>query len=306
MNGIVDKENQPDAGRYAVAQIRMSIQEIRPHVRHVNVSQYQPGQVVGPRKIYDHQFIYVRQGFGAMEIDGVLYPARPGDLYHYGPDVIHRFLGDTAKPFFLWGVHFDFTQHFPELPFPIESFQPAHFKADLITETVSFADFAGFAPHLSLPPDNRIRSLLLDLLHEYDHGLKHHQVCLDGLLTALIALIARYTELGHGLPLGNLSTADDVMTYIQEHYPEDLSNDSIGSHFHFHPAYLNRLVRARTGRSIQQYIIDLRVRKALDLIANTNTRIEQISRAVGYPDAHYFSRLIRKKTGHSPSQLRRQ
>jgi len=59
-----------------------------------------------------------------------------------------------------------------------------------------------------------------------------------------------------------------------------------------------------TGMTIHQYVIQLRIKKALNLILNTDKSICDISLEVGYEDIHYFSRLFKKKTGYTPSIIK--
>ena len=54
-----------------------------------------------------------------------------------------------------------------------------------------------------------------------------------------------------------------------------------------------------------QYIIQLRMTNALNLLDNTSYNIIQVANAVGYDDAYYFSRLFKKNVGVSPTEYRK-
>lgn len=69
------------------------------------------------------------------------------------------------------------------------------------------------------------------------------------------------------------------------------------SHFH-------ALFRAFAGKTPVQYRNYLRVSYAKSLLCNSDTRVEEIARAVGFDDAFYFSRLFKSLTGASPRQWR--
>ena len=58
------------------------------------------------------------------------------------------------------------------------------------------------------------------------------------------------------------------------------------------------------GVSPQQYLIDLRLRNARDLLISTDLSISEVARSVGYDDPLYFSRLYRKHYGLSPRESR--
>ena len=80
---------------------------------------------------------------------------------------------------------------------------------------------------------------------------------------------------------------------------QDLA-DSIG----LNRSYLHRLFKSAIGSSVQEYLLDLRIRKACALLKSTELPVSIISLSVGYEDTLYFSRLFKRKKGVSPSQYR--
>ena len=278
--------------------------EQNPHVRYVNLLQCNPGFKEGPRQIYDHQFIYVHKGRGKMEIAEKTYTALPGDVFFYGPGVTHAFYADEDDPFLLTGIHFDFTGHFKDLPFPIGPFQIHLFKKELMTEKVNFIDFPGFTAHINVSTNTKIRELILDMVKDYEEGRIYSLQYINGLFRAFLAIVARCTLLNTIAPNSKDDIIHSVIHFIQENYNENLTNKFIASKFHFHQNYLNQLMLAHTGVTLRQYLIDFRIRKALDMLLNTQYNVSEIARAVGYEDPHYFSRVFKKKTGLCPSHIK--
>ena len=64
--------------------------------------------------------------------------------------------------------------------------------------------------------------------------------------------------------------------------------------------------KKQMGKSPNEYIIDLRMQFAKNLITNTNMSIKQISERVGYSDQYFFSRLFKKNFGVSPQGYRKE
>lgn len=282
----------------------IDFKEISPNVRYVNLLQCPPAFHEGPRMIYDHQFIYVHKGKGVIEIDGSSYRAVPGDLFFYGPAVAHSLSADEKEPFLLSGIHFDFTGKFADRQFPIGPFGISVFSYELVTEQVQFRDFSGFPAQINLFSDDRVAGLIIEMVREFDEGSIFSGSCINGLFSAWLSMVARHTALrGTGIKLKN-DVIDQVIRHIHDHYNENLTNKDIGERFHFNPNYLNELMVARTGVSLRQYLIDIRMKKALNLIINTGLSISDIARAIGYNDIHYFSRIFKKKTGFSPEQIK--
>ena len=70
------------------------------------------------------------------------------------------------------------------------------------------------------------------------------------------------------------------------------------------PSRLSGLFKNETGTSVMAYRNELRLVKAAQLLLNTNRRIADIGRRVGYPEQAFFSRIFRKHLGMSPRQYR--
>lgn len=59
-----------------------------------------------------------------------------------------------------------------------------------------------------------------------------------------------------------------------------------------------------TGMTPQQYITDIRIRKAKELLSSSSFNISEISNIVGYDNPFYFSRIFKKNTGQSPREYK--
>lgn len=73
---------------------------------------------------------------------------------------------------------------------------------------------------------------------------------------------------------------------------------------HISESTLNRKIRDCLGVSCKQYITNLRLNKAVDMLICGNFSVKQISYQCGFNDEKYFSRLIKSKYGTSPSHFR--
>lgn len=285
--------------------IEMSLRNISPHVRFLNLLQCAPTFDAGPRMLYDHQFLYIHKGHGQVIIKDVVYQAKAGDLFYYGPTVPHTFSAEPSDPFLLTGFHFDFTQTFKDIRvYPIGSLVPSLFDYNLVTEEVCFTDFVGFPVYMNIRTDSRIRELLLDMADEYEKERIFFNNCINGLFLKWIFIVARHViALQEGME-GRDIVLSQIVQFIQSHYYENLTNEELGEIFHFHPNYLNQMMLIHTGMTIHQYVIQLRIKRALNLILNTDKSICDISLEVGYEDIHYFSRLFKRKTGYTPSIIK--
>ena len=95
-----------------------------------------------------------------------------------------------------------------------------------------------------------------------------------------------------------------IQSYLRSHLAEDLSLTDVAALFFLNPAYLSRLFKAKTGMTFSDYLAELRISCAKDLLNNTSNSILVIAQSVGYQEANSFSRLFKKHTGVSPQKFR--
>lgn len=103
----------------------------------------------------------------------------------------------------------------------------------------------------------------------------------------------------HPLALG-------IENYVLEHYTERITLGDIAERFHFSVSYCNSVFKKETQKSIVDFVIDERMRKAKKLLVYTEFSLPEIALQVGYEDYNYFSRLFKKHTRFTPTQYRAQ
>ena len=99
-----------------------------------------------------------------------------------------------------------------------------------------------------------------------------------------------------------LSTA---IRYIEANIGASLRVSALAQHYGCSEGHFIRAFKARTGRAPGTYIQDARVQLAAQLLTRTDWPIGKIADMVGINDPFYFSRMFHKRTGRSPSTLRR-
>lgn len=95
-----------------------------------------------------------------------------------------------------------------------------------------------------------------------------------------------------------------IAGFIRANLQTDLSLESLAERAHLSPSYLSRLFKRSQGQNISAYIQEARVKKAQELLLNTQLKAYEIAQAVGLEDPVYFSRMFKKATGQSPSEFR--
>lgn len=95
-----------------------------------------------------------------------------------------------------------------------------------------------------------------------------------------------------------------ILAYIQLHITEPITRERLQEEFHFHPNYINRLIRQATGMSLHQYITDMRIHRAKELLTTSPLSIGEIAQSLCFYDSSHFSAAFQKHTGVTPSFFR--
>ncbi|WP_143762603.1 MULTISPECIES: helix-turn-helix domain-containing protein [unclassified Cohnella] len=96
----------------------------------------------------------------------------------------------------------------------------------------------------------------------------------------------------------------ETIRYIEEHYQEDISLQEIAASIPMSESNFSRLFKKQTGVSFVEYLTQLRMEKAKELLLRPDEKVYEIALAVGYQDSRYFSQIFRKYTGDTPSEYR--
>lgn len=96
----------------------------------------------------------------------------------------------------------------------------------------------------------------------------------------------------------------EVFTVIDQQHTEALSLRDVARAVNMTPGHLTTVVRRRTGRTVQDWIIDRRMSEARRLLATTDLPIAEIAHRIGLPDPGYFTRVFRRAHGLPPRRWR--
>lgn len=96
----------------------------------------------------------------------------------------------------------------------------------------------------------------------------------------------------------------EIKAYVDEHFCEDLYLELLADRFRTTPKYMSRLLKQALGVPFKQYISNLRVAKAMDMLINTDEKVEEIALACGFTNRYSFIRVFKQLQGLTPSEYR--
>ncbi|MNI46621.1 HTH-type transcriptional regulator YesS [compost metagenome] len=96
-----------------------------------------------------------------------------------------------------------------------------------------------------------------------------------------------------------------ITAFIDAHYMHsDLSLNYLASEFKLSVSHVSRIFKEHTERNFIDYLMDIRMRKAKELLAGSDMLIRDVSGAVGYTNVNSFVRIFKKCTGFTPGEYR--
>ena len=92
--------------------------------------------------------------------------------------------------------------------------------------------------------------------------------------------------------------------YIRAHYFEDISVEKIAAHVGISRKYLFAIFKSYLGISPKDYIVNYRMKRAVEFLGSEELRVADIAYSVGYKDPLTFSKMFKLKIGVSPTEYR--
>lgn len=225
-----------------------------------------PGHCYGPA-VRDHVLLhYVVSGSGVYRARGESYPVHSGQIFVILPGETTVYQADTRQPWFYRWVGFE-----AGLPLPAILQRPVF-----------------DAPHCGH---------LFSSLMRLDELGSGKELYLCGRIYELLALLVA--------PAPDSFAGDYVLrakNYMESNYIGEITVSQMARFLGLDRSYFSALFRAQTGRSPQEYLVELRLQRAAELIAVYGYRPGEAAAGVGYRDSCNFSRMFRRRFGVPPSR----
>lgn len=111
-------------------------------------------------------------------------------------------------------------------------------------------------------------------------------------------------ELNKELSESRLSVVARIQQFVQEHLSEDVSLQAIADHVYMHPTHISKVFKRETGENISDYLLRLRMEKAVYLLKDSRYKIYEIASRLGYKNPTYFIKVFKEHFGVTPHEFR--
>ena len=260
--------------------------------------------------LHAHSFFeicYAFAGRGTFRILGKDHEVKAGDLFVARPGETHEIVSSRTKPLgiYFWAFTLVRQQH-PTAPATAptsEMDRPVDALLDALATSKQF---------IARPPVATVQRTLELINEEIASKRPGFTQSIHALAIKLLLDTARSVSDGdvasEELEAPVRSTVQAVVRtatrYLRDNLARPIEVRDVAAQVHLSARHLSRLFHKETGTTILEYLTNLRVETAGQLLLDRELSIKQVARAVGYPDPHYFTTLFGRRTGMTPAVFR--
>ena len=95
-----------------------------------------------------------------------------------------------------------------------------------------------------------------------------------------------------------------ICVYLQSHYQNDITRDSVAQQFSVTPSHLSRLFHNHGHMTFINYLTHVRIARSKFMLGNYSLKLEEIAARCGFRDAPYFCRVFKRLTKTTPAEYR--
>ena len=147
--------------------------------------------------------------------------------------------------------------------------------------------------HLRRVPLAHVETLADEMEQELNRGEAGSEVMLQAKLMELIVYLARAYSGSETVEAHALLRVGNVIGALERDYNREWRVEDLLAIAHMSRSTLMRVFRKATGQTPIEYLIRIRMQKAIELLRVTNLSITEIAIQVGFNDSNYFSRQFR-------------
>lgn len=252
--------------------------------------------------LHVHSFFeicFAFQGAGVFRMRGVDHPVVAGNLFVAKPGEPHEIISSTDDPL---GIYFWSYTLVPQ-----SNRSPNSAGIDTLLDAFVVS---GRCVNNRTPSMPYTLELLTEEIVQRQHG---YIQALEGLVDKMLIDTARsVVELPSTLALsspiartGLTMTVQQMLRYLRDNYQRPIVVRDVAAQIHLSERHTSRLFQQALGVSIMEYVTNLRIAAASQLLLNRRLSISDVATASGYPDLQHFTTLFKRHTGMPPGAFRR-
>lgn len=240
-----------------------------------------------------------------------MYYLLSGERYYFIKDKTYHIVKGNLVLINRYDLHRTLDANIPGWERILINFKPEFLVSDdteRMKRLVSMFNAGSSVLSFTVKGQSIVEDILFKLLGEADSADTDFEEMLAAYLTQLLVFINR--RIGQNTPssdscIHNIhKKATPIVQFINSHYMETLSLNSLAKLFYLSPYYLCKIFKESTGFTFIEYLNQVRVKEAQDLLRRSDYSVTEVSEKVGFGSVSQFGRVFKEISGVSPLKYR--
>ena len=230
----------------------------------------------------DYHILYITEGCCHALIDGALQKVDAGNIILYRPfeEQLYKFYAKDL---------------------PVSCY--IHFSGTECEKLLNELDINKSI--LYVGKSHTLSELFLDMRDEYIVEKPFKKEVCSALLMRFLSHAARISKYRQdGTDIKSTKRMQEICSHMHKNYTLPLTVEYYAKKCNLSVDRFSHAFKESVGVSPKKYMLEIKIDVALDLLKNSDLDISEISAAVGISDSNYFTKLIKRYTGHTPSYFR--
>jgi AraC family transcriptional regulator, transcriptional activator for feuABC-ybbA operon len=265
---------------------------------------------VRERTIEDHELVLIADGEGVLRIGDQTHALKKGTLLYLHYDEWHSMEAAEGSTMAFFSVHFSWMvathsqeswEYHKNINYYLKNEVPSSQSWSVLEEP----GLLPFPSTMVLSRYDRIEAIYTRLNRTYHEKDVGYAMELSILCQRLVQEVCRE----HFFPADrkiNIKRLDCVLEYIRVHYADKIRVEDLCERANLSESNVIKLFKNNLGRTPVEYINQVRVNRAKELLLHTDMNIKEIAWETGFADEFYFSRVFKKMEGMSPRSFKQQ
>ncbi|MCQ9639316.1 AraC family transcriptional regulator [Chryseobacterium sp. WG14] len=251
-----------------------------------------------------YELIIIEKGKGFHHLNGIVFPYKKGDVFLLRPSDGHEFSIKSKTRF----IYIKFTEQYIWENLLMNKKNELKKVIQLLMEDRSFV-------YESAINDKADRAHLLQLAHillyEFSHQSRYNKEILTDIFSAIITVLIRNTmetTTHKKWIFQHVGRIEKILYYINVNVldTDKMKIENLAKEFLLSPNYISIYVKKQTGFSIQQHIIQYKIKTAEKLLLQSHYNINEIADKLGFNDTSHFNKIFKAYQQKSPSEFRKE
>ena len=229
--------------------------------------------------------IYCEKGKGWVSFNGEKHIVHEGDFFIIEANTPHSYGASTEMPWSIYWLHYSGSQR--------SAFKTIHNKVINIDQ----------APEAR--KEDRLK-MFEEIFQNLEMGysidnIEYVSSCLWHFI-ASFKFISQYRIINKNTKYDVIQT---TINYMRENINKKLTLEDLASNVGYSPSHFGLLFKEKTGESPLNYLCQLRIQRACQILDMTDMKIKDITQELGFYDQYHFSKTFQREMGESPTQYKK-